>query len=210
MQHNLFFSPYRNERLDKIYNLQFCDIVELLEPELSQRHLLCKLVKQELTQGVLQSLAMSGDEDARVRILAFNQMRQQTLPVPLKILLGVIIEVGLAEGLETLAVFEDEKVRYISAEKRLAVVESPTPPMELLIHKLLRDSQKIINGLSPCTEARHHPPTFGRARFTFIASDGIYLGEGQFKTMQANPQAAELIDDALDLLHEIIMTGSTH
>ena len=43
---------------------------------------------------------------------------------------------------------------------------------------------------------------------TFIASDGIYIGEAQFKHMQENPEAAKIIDGALDLLHEIIITGN--
>ena len=34
---------------------------------------------------------------------------------------------------------------------------------------------------------------------TFIASDGIYIGEAQFKHMQENPEAAKIIDGALDL-----------
>lgn len=208
MESSLFFTPYRNERLDRIYNLQFCDNPELLKPEIEEKSLLEKLLRQELADSVLQTLAMNGDEDARVRILAFNQMRQQKLPVPQKILLCLIVEVGLEAGLEMLAVFDDERVRYVSAEKRLATVESPTPDMEQLIQTLMRTAQKIINGLEPVKEQRRSPPTFGRARFTFIASDGIYLGEGQFKVMQDNPQAAALIDGSLDLVHEIIMTGT--
>ncbi|HMW73313.1 MAG TPA: hypothetical protein PKD17_15900, partial [Cellvibrionaceae bacterium] len=90
----------------------------------------------------------------------------------------------------------------------LAVVESPTPPMELIIQGFLADSQKIINHLNPCDDARHTFPSYGRAKMTFIASDGIYIGEAQFKHMQENPEAAKIIDGALDLLHEIIITGN--
>ena len=208
MESSLFFTPYKNDRLDRIYNLQFCDDPELLKPEIAEPQLLEKIIKSELSDSVLQSLAMNGDEDTRVRILAFNQMRRQGLPVPQKILLALIVEVGLAEGLEVLALFDDERVKYISAQKRLAVVESPTPPMETLSHLLLKNAQKIINGLEPVTVKRRNPPTFGRARFTFIASDGIYLGEGQFKIMQNNVQAAGIIDGSLDLIHEIISAGS--
>jgi hypothetical protein len=203
----LFYTPYKDARLDNIYNLQFCDNADLLHAEYAQQGVLPQLIKQELTPQVLQSLAMNGDEDSRVRILAFQQMRQKNLAVPQKILLAVIVEVGLAEGLETLAVYDDLRVRYINARKRLALVESPTPAMETIILQLYKDAQSIINGLQPSNHQRHPAPTYGRAKLTFIASDGVYLGEGQFKHMQENPQAARLIDDSLDLLHEIIITG---
>ena len=61
----------------------------------------------------------------RIRMLAFAQLRKNNQAVPQKILLASIVEVGLAEGLEMLTVYDDRRVRYISAKGRLAVVESP-------------------------------------------------------------------------------------
>lgn len=205
---SLTYAPYQNERLDALYNLQFCEFPEL-NPNSSHQHRLCQqLLTTDHTPRILQSLAFNEGEETHIRIQAFQKMRQQQLPVPYKLLLGVIIEVGLGEGLEILSVYTDERVRYISAEKRLAVVETPTPALEQLIHKLLQDANTYMKDLSPCHSPRHQPPSYGCARFTFLASDGIYVGEGEFKHLQEIPQAADLIDDALNLLHEIIITGS--
>lgn len=208
MDNKLYFTPYKDARLDTIYNLQFCDNDELLHSEYRPEGILAQLLKDEVSIEILQSLAMNGDEDTRIRMLAFAQLRQKNIPVARKILLASVVEVGLADGLEMLAVYDDQRVRYISAKQRLAVVESPTPPMELIIQNFLFESQKIINNLDPCGEDRHSFPSYGRAKMTFIASDGIYIGEAQFKHMQENPDAARIIDGALDLLHEIIITGN--
>ncbi|HEY6530401.1 MAG TPA: hypothetical protein VIZ65_17065 [Cellvibrionaceae bacterium] len=208
MESRLYFTPYKDSRLDTIYNLQFCDNDRLLHSEYRPTGILAQLLNEDVSDEILQTLAMSGDEDTRIRILAFSQLRQKKIPVPKKILLASIVEVGLADGLELLTVYDDRRIRYISAKGRLAVVESPTPPMELIIQSFLSDSQKIINNLEPCDDSRLAFPSYGRAKFTFIASDGIYIGEAQFKHMQENPEAARIIDGALDLLHEIIITGN--
>ncbi|HNG60213.1 MAG TPA: hypothetical protein PKZ52_10340 [Cellvibrionaceae bacterium] len=208
MQTPLYFTPYKDTRLDTIYNLQFCDNDTLLHSEYRPTGILAQLLNAQVSNEILQTLAMNGDEDTRIRLLAFAQLRKNNIAVPQKILLATIVEVGLADGLEMLTVYDDRRVRYISAKGRLAVVESPTPPMELIIQGFLADSQKIINHLNPCDDARHTFPSYGRAKMTFIASDGIYIGEAQFKHMQENPEAAKIIDGALDLLHEIIITGN--
>lgn len=208
MDNTLYFTPYKDTRLDTIYNLQFCDNSDLLHSQYRPTGILAQLLHQEVNQQILQNLALNGDEDSRIRMLAFSQLRAEAVAMPQKILLAVVVEVGLADGLEMLAVYDDLRVRYISAKQRLAVVESPTPPMELLIRSFLMNAQRIINQLNPCEEPRHSFPTYGRAKITFIASDGIYIGEAQFKHMQENPDAAQVIDGALDLLHEIIITGN--
>ncbi|MEY4590057.1 MAG: hypothetical protein RL497_2133 [Pseudomonadota bacterium] len=208
MDSQLYFSPYKDTRLDTIYNLQFCDNSALLHSEYRPTGILAQLLNAEISDEILLHLAMSGDEDTRIRILAFNQLRQKKLPVPQKILLASIVEVGLADGLDMLTVYDDRRVRYINAKNRLAVVESPTPAMELIMQNFLAESQKIINHLNPCNETRHSFPSYGRVKMTFIASDGIYIGEAQFKHMQENPEGARVIDIALDLLHEIIITGN--
>ena len=111
--------PYKDTRLDTIYNLQFCDNDSLLHSEYRPTGILAQLLNEDVSDEILQTLAMNGDEDTRIRMLAFAQLRKNNQAVPQKILLASIVEVGLAEGLEMLTVYDDRRVRYISAKGAL-------------------------------------------------------------------------------------------
>ena len=55
--------PYKDTRLDTIYNLQFCDNDSLLHSEYRPTGILAQLLNEDVSDEILQTLAMNGDED---------------------------------------------------------------------------------------------------------------------------------------------------
>lgn len=114
--------------------------------------------------------------------LAYQQLRHDGQSVPSRQLLGVIIEVPLAGGLDTLAAYSEGGVRYINHSGRIAVVDG-APSMA--------------------------PPERDNVRLTFLVSDGLYFGEGPMTVMQREPMAAPVIQRATELLQAVVATGAT-
>src|ERR1051325_7118001 len=98
--------PYDDESANLIYQLLFCDRLELFkqnnESELTP--LWSTLFAEETDVAGLRKIAEDTEKESRVRMLAFNRLRAAGETVPARQYLGTIIEVRLREGLDTLAV----------------------------------------------------------------------------------------------------------
>ncbi|MEM7396140.1 MAG: hypothetical protein AAF492_27720, partial [Verrucomicrobiota bacterium] len=121
-----------------------------------------------------------------------------------KIHLGTIVEIGLDDGLDTLAVFTDGGVRYINHTGRMAIVEGSSDAFEKEIKQVLTASEPVVNAIGPWKEARRPPPQKGNLRFTFLVSDGLYFGEGPIDVMSGEPMAAPLFKAATALLMRLV------
>lgn len=204
------YSPYSSEAANTIYNLLFCDSPSAFlarsgeEPAPWQ----ATLASAPPDLQALQALAADGNQDGRVRYLAYQQLRHDGQSVPSRQLLGVIVEVPLAGGLDTLAAYSEGGVRYINHSGRIAVVDG-APSMAHLVHGLFAESQPVVNAIGPWTEARRAPPERDNIRLTFLVSDGLYFGEGPLTVMQREPMAAPIIKRATELLQAVVATGAT-
>ena len=109
-------SPYESDATNAIYDLLFCDDLELYrakfegEPEGPWK----VIFAQPPSTDALRALATSSSVESRVRLLAFNALGQTAARAQKKELLGVVIEVGLDDGLDTLAAYRDLSARYIN------------------------------------------------------------------------------------------------
>lgn len=156
------YSPYSSEAANTIYNLLFCDNASAFwarsgeEPAPWQ----ATLASAPPDLQALQTLAADGNQEGRVRYLAYQQLRHDGQSVPFRQLLGVIVEVPLPGGLDTLAAYSEGGVRYVNHSGRIAVVDG-APSMA--------------------------PPERDNIRLTFLVSDGLYFGEGPMTVMQPDP-----------------------
>eukprot|EP01034_Spumella_vulgaris_P027969 gene27969-34759_t len=112
-------APYKQDELNLIYNLLFCDETSLYKPQGTET----ALFGEQADASVVRTIAEDHDEESRVRILACNWLRENGHPVPAHELLGVIVEVPLEEGLDVLAAYADGTVRYINQTGKFAVFE---------------------------------------------------------------------------------------
>jgi hypothetical protein len=126
--------------------------------------------------------------------------------VPPKVLLGVILEVPLDQGLDTLAVFSDGRIRYINQSRRIVVMETPPPNVQAIAAEVLAASQTIVDKIGPWAKPRLPPPTPMEAdmRMTFLLSDGLYFGQGSFANLQGDPMSAPLVRTSGHLLQLVV------
>lgn len=195
-------SPYPDGATLLIYNLLFCDRLELFRqnhkgvPALPWSILLAENPDLDAVAGV----ALDRAQESVVRLLAFNRLRAAHGEVKERELLGTILEVGLEEGLDTLAVYEDGSVRYINHSGKMAVVAGSPSNVDPEVQRILAVSRSIVDVIGPWDKERLPAPATGMIRMTFLVSDGLYFGQGPLEVMEKERMAAPLIDAATELL----------
>lgn len=162
------------------------------------------VVCKEPDAGALLALAEDEHGESRVRALAYGRLRDLGKPVPARKLLGTVIEVPLDNGLDALAAYADNRVRYINATGKISIFENATAEMQTTIHLLLMASQQIIDRIGPWDKARLPPPAGDHVRLTFIVSDVLYFGEGPFAALSQDALAGPLIQHAATLLQQVV------
>src|SRR5215217_87210 len=119
------FKPYRNEALNLIYNLLFCDDIRLFQNNSevgeSETYPWYVLFDDDATAENLELIVNERSHESRVRLLAAYRLRAMKMKPALKELLGVVIEVGLEDGLDVLAAFNDESARYINFSEKIVI-----------------------------------------------------------------------------------------
>ena len=201
-------TPYDKESVNFMYNLLFCD-----EPSLFNKSGDGSPAYWEETLFVspneknVRALAENTNEESRVRALAYNWLRKNKKTLTKGILLGVIVEVPLEGGLDTLAAYSDGRVRYINQTGKLTVVElGGSVSIEKLAKELVEVSTPVVQKLGPWEKDRLPSPAAGNIRLTFLVSDGLYFGEGPLNIMQGEPMAAPIIRKAIELLQAVVNT----
>jgi len=202
--------PYKGDSVNLIYQLLFCDRLELFKEHTKGPPLPPMSVLLSDTPNLVEIEKVAGDEkqESRIRMLAFNALRRAGKDVPKKIYLGTIIEVGLAEGTDTLAVFADGRARYINHSGKMVIVESSTNPFEEEIKNVISASKPVVEAIGPWTKPRLAAPARGMFRMTFLVSDGLYFGQGPMEAMQKERLAAPVLTASTRLLVKIVQNGS--
>lgn len=201
-------SPYRDPALDRLYHALFCDDPQALVPA-DGRPLpawqAC-LLKEPADAGdlrQLRGLAADTATEARVRALAWRRLQQLGHAVPQRLLLGVVVEVPLDSGLDTLAAYADGRVRFLHGSGRCTFVDSPLPQIEPQVQALLSAGREVLRRIGPSDQQRRAPPQQGMVRMSFIVSDGLYFGEGPMNALMTDALAGPVLSAAIAVLDEV-------
>lgn len=186
--------PYKDSSTNLIYNLLFCDNIDLYKNNTKPpyEYPFDILFSETSTISDLQKIIDDSSSDARLKVLSYNRQLASGHKPNKKELLAVIVEVGLDNGLDALASFNDGTARYINQEGKILVWETTTDKKSNELTKdLFLKSQNIINQIGVWDKPRRPAPTKGNVRITFLVSDGLYFGEGPidvlFKDQMASP-----------------------
>jgi hypothetical protein len=198
--------PYRDPACNGLYSLLFCDDTELFRAGMDKEPQgpWMVVLAENLDSAALREIAEDPAQESRLRVLAYNRLREAGEPVPAKKLLGAIIEMSFDEGLDVLAAFPDGRLRYINHSEKMAVFEASPPDIEAKIKKLLEVSGPAVDRLRPWDRARLAPPAKGIVRMTFLVSDGLYFGHGPFDQMQKDPMGGPILAASMDLLQAVV------
>jgi hypothetical protein len=92
---------------------------------------------------------------------------------------GVVIEVPIAYGYDTLAVYRDESLRYINYTGKIAVWDAPDDRFSPLIKNILESSQSFINKTPVSPSRKVVQPGF--VLVSILTLNGIYQVEAEYK-----------------------------
>ena len=196
-------APYKGSSTNLIYNLLFCDELILYKNNTPQPYTYPFDILFSETSSVadLQKIIDDGTSDPRNKMLAYNRQISQGHKPHKKELLGVIVEVGLDEGLDVLASYSNGTARYINYTERIVVWETTDDTKANEISdELFACSQKIVNQIGPWDKARRPNPTKGNVRLSFLVSDGLYFGEGAMNVLFNEPMAKPALTKATELM----------
>lgn len=177
---NTAYAPYQETAPDFIYNLLFCDDTELYKNNNQQPALypLNILFADEINIVDLRKIINDPTVETRHKILAYKKLAAYGLNIQTKELLGVIVEVGLENGLDVIAAYKDGTARYINQTGKMIIWETPDETSNDLIKNLFEKSENIIAEIGPWNQPRKPFPHKGMVRINFLVTDGFYFGEG--------------------------------
>ena len=203
------YSPYPSESANAIYNLLFCDEPAAFRAKPGERPTPWQAVLFSIPVNVsaVEALAFDASQEGRIRYLAFSRLRELGKAIPAKTLLGVIVEVPLAGGLDTLAAFSEGGVRYVNQSGKLVVIEGVASFLPI-VKRLFSVSEPVVSRIGPWDKPRLAPPKQGNVRLTFLVSDGLYFGEGPMSAMQREAMAGPIIQQATELLQAVVAAGA--
>jgi hypothetical protein len=159
------------------------------------------------TIAALQSVNQTQGLEARQYLQAWHFLRELGVKpdaAQAKEVLGVVLEVHLGAGLDTLAAYADHSARYINQSGKLIVWEADEPQMSTLIDALLEAGQHIAEVIGPSKEPRRGPPPKGHVRLNMLTRSGLHFGEGPFSEFSKDPMAAPTINAGTSLLTALV------
>ena len=194
--------PYKDITTNLIYNLLFCDNLDLYKANSKEPNPYPWdiLFSETSTNKEFQKIIDDSSSESRMKILAYNRQLAGGHKPNKKELLAVIVEVGLNGGLDVLASFNDGTARYINQAGKLLIWETTDETSNKLTSELFLKSQDIVNKIGVWDKPRRPHPTKGNLRITFLVSDGLYFGEGPIDVLFDDPMARPALTNATQLM----------
>jgi hypothetical protein len=200
-------SAYSDPGIDQIYELLFCDDPKLYIGGATNAYPWNTLFAAEPSPADLQRIIDDRDLETRPKILAANLLRSLNKPIDNKRLFAVIVEVGMDEGLDVLAAYEDGTARYINYTGSMIVWENKTEESNDLVIDMFLAARKVVEMAGPWEFARLPRPVTGNVRISFLVADGLYFGEASFQTLAKDPIGGPVVAAATKLMHFLVTTA---
>lgn len=200
------YSPYKEEALNQLYNLLFCDKPELFQSqgETPDAYPWNAIFADRPAKGELEQLMRDASVETRLRILAANRLREAGAQVSEKTLLGVVIEVGLEGGLDVLAAYEDGRARYINQSGKMIIWDAKDQTSEQLKDQLFQAGRSVVALIGPHDGQRFPFPQTGTVRLSFLVSDGLYFGQSTIDHFFRDQMAGPVLHAGTQLMQYLI------
>jgi hypothetical protein len=144
----------------------------------------------------LESIALLKGLESRIRLQAWHSLREVGGQPPSTIendLLGVVVEVGMPEGQDLLAVYSDQTVHYYNYSGRAAIWLRPDASLDGQINSVLAAAGVILPQIGPWNESRRPPPSAGIARLNILTPLGLHFGEAPLQVLDRDPSSRPLL-----------------
>src|SRR5262249_46793965 len=155
---------YSDNSTNKIYDLLFCDDLSLYGGAASTEYPWDTLSAASADAADLEKIVDDTSVETRTKVLAANLLLRQGVHTDQRRIFGVITEVGLDEGLDVLAAYEDGSARYINHTEKMIVWDAPSAESNEIIADLFAVSRTVVDRIGPWDGPRREPPTIGNIR----------------------------------------------
>jgi hypothetical protein len=199
--------PYQNETQDFMYNLLFCDAPDIFRSEAEKDWAGSALFADPPDYNDVAKVAQNPNEESRIRALACNMLRANGKPVPSRLLLGVVLEIAMQEGLDALAAYGDMRVRYISRSGKLAIFERQPAPVAEKARQLVDVASLAVQKARAWTTPRLPAPRVPNARITWLTTDGPYIAEAHFAALVNDSSIGPVLRKGRELLDQIVIAA---
>ena len=121
---------------------------------------------------------------------------------------GVVVEIGLKNGLDAVAAYTDRTARYFNQSGAAVIWDTETTEMNASIDPLLRAAETIGESTAPVEEPHPPAPKRGSLLINILTPGGIHIGMGRTKAMQRDPMGAAVTQAALALMQKLMKVGA--
>ncbi|MFM6954444.1 MAG: hypothetical protein ACKOWL_05615 [Sphingobacteriaceae bacterium] len=195
--------PYTDESISRIYESLFCDNLALYENSTSDYPWDALFGESSAALGELLINPLS---DPRIQLLAAHKLRKLEVLPPTNRLLGIVLEIKLPEGLDTLAAYRNGVATYISYSEKTIFWDATTKESEQLSNQLFEAAEKIHHKLSAWPQERLDPPHTNHLRINLLSEHGLYFGQGPITMLFNDALARPTLLAATNLMRYLIET----
>lgn len=145
--------------------------------------------------------------ESRQYLQAWHALRSlgvQPPPEKTKQLLGVVIEVQIANGVDLLAAYADHSARYFNHSGAAIVWEHPDSRLDRGIDALFGVAQVILDAIGPWEKPRPPAPGRGAARINLLAPSGLHFGQASFEVLSRDPLAGRVLNAGAALMSQMM------
>ncbi|MFI5186191.1 MAG: hypothetical protein ACHQF0_05670 [Chitinophagales bacterium] len=198
--------PYKESSTNLIYHLLFCDNIDLYKTNTQKPYTypFDILFSEKSTVSDLQKIIDDPSSESRVKILAYNKQLAIGYKPDKKEILAVIVEVGLDNGLDVLASFNNGTARYINQTGKIIIWETTDETSNALTKDLFVKSRDVVAQIGPWDQPRRPWPGKGNVRISFLVSDGLYFGEAPINVLFNDPLAKPSLTAATALMNYLV------
>lgn len=201
--------PYADQSQNDMYNLMFADDSDAFRGAAQGR--LAPLFEPSATSGQLLEIATDPGVASRLRVIAFRRLRaaeptdsSAATALPL---LGVIVEIGLEGGTDTLAAYSDGGVRYLNHAGPMVIVDDGRV-FAREVGALLGAAGPLVAAIGPWTGARLPSVGAGVARLSFLVGDQLYFGQGPIDALATDARGGPVLAAATTLVGAVMQRAA--
>ncbi len=157
--------------------------------------------------GILTGITQRSGLESRQYLQAWSALRglgvSPRVPDPTRVY-GVVIELGLAGGLDIVACYADHTARYVHHAGGGVVWEAPDPSLDLAIDRVLSASETVARHVGVWEGVRPPPPPTGQARLSVLTPAGIRFGQAPTEALMSDGLAGPVMAAGYSLLMDLI------
>jgi hypothetical protein len=124
-------------------------------------------------------------------------------------LYGVVLDVPLEQGRDTLAAYDDHSARYLNQGGGAIVWDVRDAAIDALIEALLAAARPLLATVGVWESARP-PLAAGQARISLLTAEGIHFTDGPFEQFGADPHTAPVIASGAALMAALVDRSRQH